>query len=334
MATKTLCEGSQHLREKHVAHRRLGIGPTVSPAEMFGEALRFARERAGYTQEELGKLMHLDRTVITRFEGGRRPVDRETAAKLDDLLAMGGMLVRLWERVDWQADIESQDWFEKFMELEEEALAIRVLQYNRINGLLQCEEYVRAMISTGKARNDPKRYAELVDTRLSRQGRFLVPDGPTLMVVLDESAIRTVIGGPGVMRRQMEHLLAVTERSNIVIEVAPFGRPMATTPSTSMVLMLMPDGKEWVYSESLYRGHFSDAPAVVEESRRDFDVVRTGVLSPGDTRALIADAMEEYRFAERRSHEGHLAQEQLQRWRRGRVHRGGPWFPPRRRPGA
>ncbi|RGD58112.1 XRE family transcriptional regulator [Kitasatospora xanthocidica] len=317
-----------------MAHRRLGLEPTANPAEMFGEALRFARERAGYTQGQLGKLLHLDRTVITRFEGGRRPMDRETVEKADGILAMGGLLVRLWERVDWQADIETPDWFEKFMELEDEALAIRVLQFNRINGLLQCEEYVRAMISTGKWRNNPKRYAELVETRVKRQGRFLVAEGPTLMVVLDESAIRTVIGGPGVMRRQMEHLLAVTERSNIVVEVMPFGSPPATTPATSMVLMLMPDGKEWVYSESLHRGHFSDAPSVVEESRRDFDLVRTGVLSPGDTRALIVDAMEEYRFAERRSQEGGLAQEQLQRGRRGRVHRSGPWLPVRRRPGA
>ncbi|MFJ6621325.1 helix-turn-helix domain-containing protein [Kitasatospora sp. NPDC091335] len=317
-----------------MAHRRLGSGPTVSPAEMFGEALRFAREQAGYTQEELGKLLHVDRTVITRFEGGRRSMDRETVERIDGFLAMGGMLVRLWERVDWQAEIESPDWFGMFTELEETALAIRVLQYNRINGLLQCEEYVHAMMCTGNARNNPKLFAERVEARLKRQRRFLTADGPTLMVVLDESAIRSIIGGPGVMRRQMEHLLAVTERSNIVVEVAPFDRPAPVTPSTSFILMVMPDGKECVYSESLYRGRFSDAPSVVAESRRDFDLARTDVLSPGDTRALITDAMEEYRFAERRSQEGRLAQEQLQRGRRTRVHRGGPWLPPRSRPGA
>ncbi|MBD0670925.1 helix-turn-helix transcriptional regulator [Streptomyces sp. CBMA156] len=317
-----------------MAHRRLGSGPTVSPAEMFGEALRFARERAGYTQEELGKLLHVDRTVITRFEGGRRSMNRDTVERIDGFLAMGGMLVRLWERVDWQADIESSDWFGMFTELEDEALAIRVLQYNRINGLLQCEEYVHAMMRAGNARNNPKLMAERVEARLKRQRRFLAADGPTLMVVLDESAIRSIIGGPGVMRRQMEHLLTVTERSNIVVEVAPFDRPALVMPSTSIILMVMPDGKECVYSESLYRGRFSDAPSVVAESRQDFDLVRADALSRGDSRALIADVMEEYRFAERRSQEGHLAQEQLQRGRRTRVHRGGPWLPPRSRPGA
>ncbi|MET8540923.1 helix-turn-helix transcriptional regulator [Kitasatospora sp. NPDC004799] len=317
-----------------MAHRRLGAGPTSSPAEMFGEALRFARERAGYTQEQLGELLNFSRTVVTRFESGRRSMDRETVERADEILAMGGLLVRLWERVDWQADIESPDWFEKFMELEDEALAIRVLQYSRINGLLQCEEYVRAMFATGNARNNPKLLAERIETRLSRQRRFLVPDGPTLMVVLDEGAIRTVVGGPSVMRRQMEHLLAVTDRSNVIVQVLPFGRPLLAAPSSSMVLLLMPDGREWVYSESLYRGHFSDVPSVVEGARKEFDLVRAGVLSPGDSRALIADAMEEYRFAEHRSQEGCLAEEQLQWQRRGRVHRGGPRIPVRRRPGA
>ncbi|MFF0415170.1 helix-turn-helix domain-containing protein [Kitasatospora sp. NPDC004745] len=300
---------------------------------MFGEALRYARERAGYTQEELGAFLNFHRTVITRFEGGKRPMDRDTVGRADEVLSMGGLLVRLWERVDWQADIERPDWFETFMELEEEAAAVRVLQYARVNGLLQCEAYLRAMFATGNARNNPKLFAERVATRMGRQGRFLAPDGPTLLVVLDEGAIRSVVGGPGVMRQQMEHLLAVTERSNIFLQVAPFDCPAPASPSASMVLLLMPDGKEWVYSESLYRGHFSDVPSIVEGSRRDFDLVRAGVLSLGESRALIADAMEEYRFAERRSQEGCLAQEQLQRGRRGRVHRGSPRIPPRRRPG-
>ncbi|MFD0398606.1 helix-turn-helix domain-containing protein [Kitasatospora sp. NPDC127121] len=317
-----------------MAHRRLESGPTSSPAEMFGEALRFAREQAGLKQEDLARLLHCHRTVITRYEGGRRAMDRDSVEKADQALAMGGLLVRLWERVDWQADIERPDWFEKYVELEDEAVAIRVLQYIRINGLLQCEEYVRAMFGIGDARNRPKLLAERVAARMDRQRRFLAADGPTLIVVLDESAIRTVVGGPGVMRRQMEHLLSVPEQSNIIIQVAPFGSPVATMPSTSVILLLMPDGKEWVYSESLYRGHFSDDPSIVADSRRDFDVLRGGVLSLGDSSALIADAMEEYRFAERRSQEGCLVQEQLQRGRRGRVHRGGPRISSGRRPGA
>jgi transcriptional regulator with XRE-family HTH domain len=310
-----------------MSHRRLENGLTSSPAVMFGEALRFARESAGYTQEEMGKLLHCHRTVITRFEGGKRSMDRDTVERADEVLGMRGLLVRLWERVDWHADIEHPDWFQKYVELEEEAVAARVLQYMRINGLLQCEEYAYEIFRLGDARNNPQWLAERVAARLSRQDRFLTDDGPSMIVILHESAIRSVIGGPGVMRRQMEHLLSVGERSNVLIQVAPFAFRARKLPSTSVMLLEMPDGKEWVYSESLYRGHFSDAPSVVQETRRDFDLVRGAVLSVDDSYALISEATEEYRYAERRAERGVVAQEQLQRGQRGRVHRGSPRIP-------
>ncbi|MCG6497433.1 helix-turn-helix transcriptional regulator [Kitasatospora sp. A2-31] len=299
---------------------------------MFGEALRFAREQSGYTQAELGKLLHCDRTVVTRAEGGQRPMRAETVASCDDLLQMGGLLLKLFERVDWQADIEHPDWFQKYVDLEAEAMSVRAFQFNRVNGLLQCEEYAHALFSLGNARDNPGLVKERVMARLSRQARYFQPGGPLLLVVLHESVIRSVVGGPQVMRCQMEHLLAAGERSNITIQVARFDA-YTRLPATSMFLLVMPDGKEWLYSESLYRGHFSDAPAIVEEHRADFDVMRGDVLSVRDSRALIADAMEEYRYEERRSSCSDLAEEQLQRGQRRRVHRSGPRIP-RRRSGA
>lgn len=300
---------------------------------MFGEALRFARERAGYTQAELGKLVHCDRTVVTRAEGGQRPMQAETVASCDELLQMGGLLVKLWDRVDWQADIEHPDWFQKYVDLEAEAVAVRAFQYARVNGLLQCEDYAHALFSLGDVRDSPALVKERVAARLSRQGRYLQAGGPLLLVVLHESVIRSVVGGPGVMRRQMEHLLSVGEASNVSVQVAPFGMSLTRLPTTSMFLLVMPDGKEWIYSESLYRGHFSDAPAIVAGHRCDFDLVRGDVLSVRDSRVLIADAMEEYRYAERRAQLGGLAEEQSQRRQRRQLHRGGPRIP-RSRPGA
>ncbi|WP_307853035.1 helix-turn-helix transcriptional regulator [Kitasatospora sp. RG8] len=315
-----------------MSHRKGRKGPTASSAELFGEELRFAREAAGYTQEELGKLLHCDRTVITKSEGGRRKFPAEFLEDADKLLGTGGLLTRLYERVDWHAEVEHPDWFQKYVGLEAEAVAVRVFQYARINGLLQCEEYARSLFGLGEARDRPELLAERVTARLSRQDRFLEPGGPLLLAVLHESAIRSVVGGPGVMRAQMEHLLAVGGRSNVSIQVASFG--LATRlPATSMFLLQMADGVEWLYSESLYRGHFSDAPSIVAECRGDYDLVRGEVLSASDSRALIAEAMEEYRYEERRAQHGHLAQEQLQRGPRGRVRRGGPRIP-RSRPGA
>ncbi|MFI6849415.1 helix-turn-helix domain-containing protein [Kitasatospora sp. NPDC050467] len=297
---------------------------------MFGEELRFYREMLGYTQEELGKLLHCNRTNITRYESGKRRMPIDSVEDADRVLSTGGLLKRLWERVDWDAEIEHPDWFRDHADMEAEAVAVRVFQYSVIHGLLQCPEYARAVFEASDAAGNPGLIEERTLARLGRQKRFLDPGGPLFLAILDESAIRTVFGGPRVMRRQMEHLLAVAKLPNVLIQIAPFVH-RRTIIDKSMVLLEMPDGRHWVYSESLDRGHPSDVPAIVSGHQRSYDRLRGEVLPMGDSLALIADALEGFRDDEERARQALLAQEQLQRRQRRRLHRGGPRIA-RRRP--
>ncbi|MEU8513723.1 helix-turn-helix transcriptional regulator [Kitasatospora sp. NPDC048722] len=316
-----------------VAHRRLKQEPTASSAVMFGEELRFYREMAGFTQEKLGKLLHCTRTNITRFESGQRRMQPEMVEQADVLLNTGGALMRLWARVDWSVGVEHPDWFQSHVDMESEAVAARAFELGVMNGLLQCREYAEAVFAASDAEGQPDVIEERTAARLARQKRFLEPGGPLLVALLDESAIRTVFGGPGVMRRQMEHLLTVAKLPNVTIYVVPFARRQ-TIIDTSMVLLDMPDGQTWVYSEALDRGHSSDAPEFVARHRRSYDRLRGDSLSEADSLALIADALEGFRDDEERARRDRLAQEQLQRRCRRQLHRGGPRIPSRRRPGA
>ncbi|MGW3039493.1 helix-turn-helix domain-containing protein [Kitasatospora sp. NPDC001159] len=300
---------------------------------MFGEEIRFAREAAGYTQEDVGKLLHCDRTVISRTESGKRKPSIEEVEELDRLYNTGDLLKRLYGRVDWNASIEYPDWFQEYVDLEAIVVGMRAYQDGTMYGLLQCHQYARALFATGDAAGNLEEIEELTRARLSRQSRFLVPDGPLLLVILDESAIRSVIGGPGVMRCQMEHLLRVAQLPNIVIHVAPFSNRRALI-KTAMVLLELPDGQRLVYSESLERGHLSDASDAVVRNQRRYDQLRGECLSEVDSLRLIADALEGFRDDEQRIRRSRLAEEQLQRQRRGQLHRGSPRIPPRRRPSA
>ncbi|MFI9329795.1 helix-turn-helix domain-containing protein [Kitasatospora sp. NPDC052868] len=315
-----------------MSHRRAKQGPTASSAVMFGEELRFYREMLGYTQEELGRLLHCNRTNITRYESGKRRMPMDSVEDADRVLETGGLLKRLWDRVDWEAEVEHPDWFRDHVDMEAEAVAVRVIQHAVIHGLLQCPEYARAVFEVSDAAGRPDVIAERTAARLGRQKRFLEPEGPLLLVILDEGAIRTVFGGPRVMRRQMEHLLAVSELPNVIIQVAPFAYRSAIIDK-SMVLLEMPDGQNWVYSESLDRGHPSDVAAIVSGHRRSYDRLHGDVLSVDASRALIADALEGFRDDEERARRGRLAEEQSQRRQRRRLRRGGPRIP-RRRSGA
>ncbi|MFD5436066.1 helix-turn-helix domain-containing protein [Kitasatospora sp. NPDC127067] len=306
-----------------MAHRRLKSEVTASSARIFGEELRFYREMAGYTQEQLAKLLHCTRPNITRYESGQRRMPPDMVVQADLLLDTGGSLKRLWDRVDWSAGVEHPDWFQSHVDAEAEALGARVYQCGYMHGLLQCQDYARALFAAG---NSTALIEERTAARLARQQRFLVQDGPLLLAVLDESTIRTVIGGPEVMSRQMEHLLAISELSNVIIEIAPFADRRTVIP-TSMVLLEMPDGQNYVYSESLDRGHPSNDPEVVAAHRRAYDRLRSEVLSGSNSLALIRDALEGYKDDAERARRSRLAEEQLQRSQRRRLHRGGPRIP-------
>ncbi|MFJ6773594.1 helix-turn-helix domain-containing protein [Kitasatospora sp. NPDC091257] len=315
-----------------MAHRRLKSEVTASSARIFGEELRFYREMAGYTQEQLAKLLHCTRPNITRYESGQRRMPPDMVVQADLLLDTGGSLKRLWDRVDWSVGVEHPDWFQTHVDAEAEALAARVFQVAVMNGLLQCREYAEAVFAVSDAAGRPEVIEQRTQARLARQKRFLEPDGPPLLAILDESCIRTVYGGPGVMRRQMEHLLAVAKLPNIVIQIAPFACRQASV-DVSMVLLDMPDGRTCVYSESLDRGHSSDAPEIVARHRWSYDLLHGTALPVAASLALIADALEGFKDDEEQARRGRLAQEQLQRRQRRQLHRGGPRIP-RPRPRA
>ncbi|MFD7452608.1 Scr1 family TA system antitoxin-like transcriptional regulator [Kitasatospora sp. NPDC059827] len=300
---------------------------------MFGEELKYAREAAGYTQGDVGKLLHCDRTVVSRTESGKRKPSVEEVGEFDRLYGSGDLLMRLYGRVDWDVSVEHPDWFQEQVDREAIAVGLRVYQDSVVHGLLQCRQYAHALFANGAAALGREEIEERVKARLSRQDRILVPGGPLLLVILDESAIRTVVGGPGVMRHQMEHLLRVAQLPNVLIQVAPFAH-RRTFIKTAMVLLELPDGQRSVYSESLEQGHLSDVPATVAKYQRRYDQLRVECPSERDSLRLIADALEGFRDEEQRARGSRLEEEQLQRGRRRRLHRGGPRIPPQRRPRA
>lgn len=301
-----------------MAHRNAaGEAAPITTAALFGEVLKHYREAAGLTQAALARQIPCDRSHVARVEAGTRVPQDTFAEKCDELLRTGGVLLRMWGKIDWYPDVEHPDWFKRRAEMDAIAVALREYQAQNMPGILQSEDYARALLSQIANGDEAE---ELVRARLSRQQRFLAPDGPLYIAVLDESCLRTAVGNPSVMRDQCAHLLAVGQRPNICIQVAPADHAGLTRPKTSMSLIRLPDGHEWVYSESLNKGHFQDDPALCARWSRTYDVLRADALSAQESAALIRDVMEGY---ERHG----VDQEQLQRQRRRQLHRNCPRYP-------
>ncbi|WP_202551337.1 helix-turn-helix transcriptional regulator [Streptomyces sp. SID8352] len=311
-----------------MARRRTG-GSGATTAVVFGEVLRHFREGASLTQEALAARIPCDRSHVARVEAGTR-VPQDTFAKTcDTLLATGGVLTRLWSRIDWYPQVEHPDWFQRRAEMDAEAVSIRAYQTQVMPGLLQTPDYASALFT--RRLMDTADVSDQVRARMSRQQRFYGQGGPLYVVVLDEVCLRHVVGGAVVMREQCAHLLKVGQLSNIRIQVVPLRLSDVDRPDTSLSLIELPNGKRWVYSESLDRGHFSDDPTVFVRHSATYDVLRADALSASQSAVFINDVMEGYGdHEEPRSECCQLGQEQLQRGQRRRLRRGGPRIPMRR----
>ncbi|MFI8522276.1 Scr1 family TA system antitoxin-like transcriptional regulator [Streptomyces sp. NPDC085481] len=304
---------------------RVSMEAAATTADVFGELLRHYRESAGLTQEALAHLVHCDRSQVARVEAAKR-VPTETFAKAcDEVLGTGGVLLRLWGRIDWYPQVEHPDWFERRAAMDGEAVALREYQVQVVPGLLQTPEYAHALLSQIATADAAEKR---VKARLSRQQRFLAEGGPLYMAVVDESCLRNVVGDAAVMRDQCAHLLELGRRPNFVIQVAPADRAELVRPNTSMSLIRLPEGDEWVYSESLGQGHFIDDPALFARHSQTYDVLRADSLSADESAALISEAMKGYEHhAEARTRRVGLDQEQLQRQRRRQLPRSRPRIP-------
>ncbi|TQE15344.1 XRE family transcriptional regulator [Streptomyces ipomoeae] len=314
-----------------MTRRNAEEGSGASTAVLFGEVLRHFREAALMTQEALAREIPCDRSHVAKVEAGTRVPHESFAKKCDEVLGTGGVLAKLWAKVDWYPQVAHPDWFRRRAEMDAVLVALRAYHERVVPGLLQTEDYARALFSSRVS--DPDVVEERVRARLSRQRRFLDPQGPFYTVVLDESCLRNPMGNTAIMRDQCAHLLRVGQHPNIHLQVAPSGIYGLDRPSGSVSLITLPDGEQWVYAEALDRGHFSDDPAVFARHSRTYDVLRADAPSARESAALISDALKGYeQHAEGHAERGKLDQEQLQRPERRRLHRNRPRYP-RHRPG-
>ncbi|MGW8789337.1 helix-turn-helix domain-containing protein [Streptomyces althioticus] len=301
-------------------------------AALFGARVRRLRTAAGLTQAELGALTHVVSTRITQIEraSGAKPT-LELARALDTALGADDLLVELWPYVYREA---FPDWSRKFMEYSERAVAVRQYAAHVVPGLLQTEDYARAVLKVGRTLSSEAQLEERVALRMGRQGRLDAPDRPQLWVVLDEAVLRRPVGGLPVMRDQLARLLAAAAKSHITVQVLPFDQGEHEVMGGSLTVLTMPDGTEVAYTEGAHHGQLVEEPDEVASLALTYDRLRAAALPPLMSLDMIRSVREDnHRGANvpSRSERRRVAQEQLQQSGRGRL-RGGGRRPPRPRP--
>ncbi|MDH2393166.1 helix-turn-helix transcriptional regulator [Streptomyces sp. HNM0663] len=262
------------------------LDPSASPLAYYGSELRRLREAAQLSQENLGGCVFCTGSQIGHIESGRRMPTRDFSERLDAALGTDGTFSRL---VGLVLRNQLPTWFQPYADMEARATYIASYQAQLVDGLLQTEEYARAVLASGM----PDRLEELVAARMERQRILAREQPPMLWVVLDEAALHRPVGGAKVMRAQLAHLLTLSGHRWIKIQVLPFAAGEHASLIGSFNILRFERDPDLVYTEDLVSGHMTANPDDVREAALRYAHVQAAALSVEDSAALIARVMEE-----------------------------------------
>ncbi|WP_328360715.1 helix-turn-helix domain-containing protein [Streptomyces sp. NBC_00445] len=262
------------------------LDPTASPLDYFGSELRRFRESAGMSQGDLGDCIFCTGSLVGQIETAHKVPTREFAERADAALLTDGCFSRLVGLV-----LRSQlpTWFQPYAEMEAKATYISTYQSQVVYGLLQTEEYARAVLGAPQ----PENLDELVAARMERQRVLRKVKPPLVWVVLDEAVLYRPMGGREVMRNQLAHLLSFRDQRRLKIQVLPFSAGEHPGLTGTFNLLRFDDDPDVVYTEDFIQGHMTANPDSVSEGWLHYDQLRAAALSVRDSAELIAHVMEE-----------------------------------------
>src|ERR1700759_1835789 len=190
-----------------------------TPRQVFGAMLRYHREQAGLSRADLARQVSKSVSLIQAIELGQRAATPEVTADLERALAADGALTRLREEIgDGLGYQPYPSWFQDWVASEREARKLRSFEPSLVPGLLQTEEYARAVFRARFGATDQE-IKDQVAARLKRQETLTRQDPPELWVILDEAVLRRPVGGRHVMLDQVAYLLAASRRPATSVQI-------------------------------------------------------------------------------------------------------------------
>ena len=265
------------------------LDPSASVAAFFGAELRRYREAADLSQERLGEVIGYSGRLIGLVETARRTPSGDFADRCDAALGTDGTLARLWPLLNRD---RFPSWFRGYAELEATATQIRYYEVQVVPGLLQTEEYARAVLSSGPPQVASK-VDEYVAARMDRQRVVDRPSPPLLWAVLDEAVLRRTIGGATVMRAQLAHLVEAAASPFVVLQVLPFSAGPQAGLSGAFTILVFDDGPSAVWTDGPASGQLVHGSDEVADCLTRYDLLRAGSMAPDASTALIRAALEE-----------------------------------------
>ncbi|RBQ17553.1 transcriptional regulator [Spongiactinospora rosea] len=264
--------------------------------------LKRLRDLAGLTQEEVASRADWHHTKVFRIESGR------TAPHPNDVRVLATVYglkdeEQIQALIQLAKDSRKRGWwysyrdvlpsrYEFLIGLEQEAASIRTFELAVVPGLLQTEDYARALIRGGPLELGPDEIQRRLEVRLTRQQVLAKEDRPQFWVIIDEAVLHRLVGGPDVMRDQLDRLITASAEGRTTIQIVPYtvGAHPGTIGSFIVLGFAEPGEIDVVYTETIGGSLSVDKPDEVRHFTTAFDHLRAVALSPDDSNAMLIAA--------------------------------------------
>ncbi|MFI5689433.1 helix-turn-helix domain-containing protein [Streptomyces sp. NPDC051636] len=266
---------------------------------LLGSQLRRLREARGITREAAGYSIRASESKISRMELGR--VSFKTR-DVEDLLTLYGItdeaeresLLSLAKEANvagwWHSYSDVlPSWFPTYVGLEGAAALIRAYEVQFVHGLLQTEEYARAVVRRGMKGASTADVERRVALRLERQKYLVAENAPDFHIVLDEAALRRPYGDREVMRGQLQHLIEISERPNVRLQIMPFSFGGHSGESGAFTILSFPESdlSDVVYLEQLTSALYLDKREDVAQYEQALKELQQDSPGPDESRHLL-----------------------------------------------
>jgi transcriptional regulator with XRE-family HTH domain len=277
----------------------VSIGPTVRRRRL-GTELRRLRESQSIKLEEVAEKLGLAASTLSRIETGKAPTRSAYLAAMFDLYGVSDAsqrqvlteMAREGHRKGWWAAYEEllPTGFGIFVGLEAEASSLRAFESLVVHGLLQTEEYARAVMTTVRRKLSHDEIEKMVAMRMQRQEVLLRANPLDLWLIIDEAVVCRTMGPPELMRRQLDHLADASMWPNVTLQVLPFTSGPHPSLNGPFCIIEFPErfDPDVVYTESVGGHTYLERDKDVRMCAESFDLLRAAALSPADSADLIS----------------------------------------------
>ncbi|MFI1187012.1 helix-turn-helix domain-containing protein [Streptomyces californicus] len=279
------------------------VNPTVRRRRL-GQELRRLRELKGMTAEEVAERLLVSQSKISRLENGRRSISQRDVRDLCGVYEVEDHRI-VDSLMQMAKDSRQQGWWHAFGDipysvyigLETDAESLRVYEPQMIPGLLQTRAYAEALINGALPEAPPSDIEKRVNVRSRRQDRVNSPDNPLrLWAVIDESALRRVVGDKQVMLDQLEHLVEQSHLPHVTVQVLPFDMGAHPGINGQYAILEFPDAADSsvVYIEGVTSDLYLEKANDVQRYSVMYEHLRAQALNVEQTREFISKIAKSY----------------------------------------